>query len=1075
MIWYVYATRIPTARKESVMIKCIGVALLCGSAVSAVIGAPEKIVVKPNGEFVVVDDGAGRGSNLRDVARLPVYSEGPDGQMLPGVYYSGTSKTGNHVWPMPVRLVVDLDGTYSIETAYWSMSHGPKGTLRHHLVPGSEFVQVRHDLDIEDHAELDGHGRGSGAVIWGAYQPGATSPVGEVPGEVAISIAHALSVWENLLELDPRVFQQFNFYWDDFANIPDPDERENARNSIIAFANTVHAFYSDVSTLFNYLNNDYTGQVGEYDSYEEDIYDFFPIGILKYEIELGTVESIASDVVFSFFHIDNIDGPASTNPPQAYIGMNPFKYSDFDFDPSDGIGEDQIDFRGSLIHEIGHHFGFLSTMDLRLNGQSPSEPRLEHPSMLDVFRFEDASAGVPNAFVFQTSGVRDLILNDASAAVLQLSDQDWFTPLSFGELIPGTTDSYFQPSHWRVNLIQPDKQIGIMAPTHPRGHDTRTHGSYFSPEDVRMFDLLGYRINYEDHVFNQQPVPAAPANDHLVDPGNSILFDWDVDSSVIRTDFMIYDLGPVAESHIVEVPNETMVYRNNDATTSTQLTLNSGEVSLVPGHRYQWHVATYHPLGVALSDPATFIVQDSSPTSKPCGPLNESAKLLGPGGGVASSEAGTSVAIDGDYIVVGAPSWNSGESNPGRVDVFKRDGSIWRISQAIYAPGSETSDNFGTCVALDGDLMVVGEPTFLENGSAHLYRLNSMSGEWELEQSLAPSDWFGYGVDVSGDKVVIGAPVKNSSDGAAYVYEKLGATWVEAYILGAVNSQGGSDNTSGDQFGYSVAIDQDVVVVGSPRHDDTTGLSVDRNTGAVYVYRQGVAGWDFEAKLFPDQLEEGDRLGYAVDVSGGAVVAGAPFTTLPDDDMSGYDVETGSAYVFEYGMMGWGDGIALSRESHIRYSGDNYGETVAIDGSRLVVGADFIAGFNNSGVSDSGLVLAYQRGISSGLWEESYQLATTDGDNGDYFGHDVAISGTTVVGGAWWDSNQSSFDGSSYVYELPECPADMNGDGMLNFFDVSAFLTAYKAMDPAADWNCDGLVDFFDQSIFLQYYNAGCP
>jgi len=146
------------------MMRSIGVALLCGSAVSVVVGAPEKIVVKPDGEYVIVDDGSGRESDLRDVTWLPVYSEGPGGQLLPGVYYSGTSNTGNHVWPMPVRLVVDSDGTYSIETAYWSMSHGPKGTLRHHLVPGSEFVQIRHDLDIDDRAELDGHGYGSGAV-----------------------------------------------------------------------------------------------------------------------------------------------------------------------------------------------------------------------------------------------------------------------------------------------------------------------------------------------------------------------------------------------------------------------------------------------------------------------------------------------------------------------------------------------------------------------------------------------------------------------------------------------------------------------------------------------------------------------------------------------------------------------------------------------------------------------------------------------------------------------------------------------------------------------------------------------
>lgn len=55
------------------------------------------------------------------------------------------------------------------------------------------------------------------------------------------------------------------------------------------------------------------------------------------------------------------------------------------------------------------------------------------------------------------------------------------------------------------------------------------------------------------------------------------------------------------------------------------------------------------------------------------------------------------------------------------------------------------------------------------------------------------------------------------------------------------------------------------------------------------------------------------------------------------------------------------------------------------------------------------------------------------------------------------------------------CPADLTGDGILNFFDVSAFLNAYNTMDPAADFTNDGVFNFFDVSAFLNAYNAGCP
>jgi len=61
------------------------------------------------------------------------------------------------------------------------------------------------------------------------------------------------------------------------------------------------------------------------------------------------------------------------------------------------------------------------------------------------------------------------------------------------------------------------------------------------------------------------------------------------------------------------------------------------------------------------------------------------------------------------------------------------------------------------------------------------------------------------------------------------------------------------------------------------------------------------------------------------------------------------------------------------------------------------------------------------------------------------------------------------------VNNAPPCPADLNGDGTLNFFDVSAFLSAFAAHDPVADFSGDGLFNFFDVSAFLSAFAAGCP
>lgn len=64
---------------------------------------------------------------------------------------------------------------------------------------------------------------------------------------------------------------------------------------------------------------------------------------------------------------------------------------------------------------------------------------------------------------------------------------------------------------------------------------------------------------------------------------------------------------------------------------------------------------------------------------------------------------------------------------------------------------------------------------------------------------------------------------------------------------------------------------------------------------------------------------------------------------------------------------------------------------------------------------------------------------------------------------------------SCLAFPSSQCDADLNGDGVLNFFDVSAFLGAYNNMDPIADFTGDGAFNFFDVSAFLSVYNAGCP
>jgi hypothetical protein len=65
--------------------------------------------------------------------------------------------------------------------------------------------------------------------------------------------------------------------------------------------------------------------------------------------------------------------------------------------------------------------------------------------------------------------------------------------------------------------------------------------------------------------------------------------------------------------------------------------------------------------------------------------------------------------------------------------------------------------------------------------------------------------------------------------------------------------------------------------------------------------------------------------------------------------------------------------------------------------------------------------------------------------------------------------------GSVYFDQSSSCRADVNGDGQLNFLDISQFLQGYGAQSQSSDWNADGLFNFLDISGFLNSYSIGCP
>ena len=261
----------------------------------------------------------------------------------------------------------------------------------------------------------------------------------------------------------------------------------------------------------------------------------------------------------------------------------------------------------------------------------------------------------------------------------------------------------------------------------------------------------------------------------------------------------------------------------------------------------------------------------------------------------------------------------------------------------------------------------------------------------------ATFDQFGFSVDISGDTVVVGAFSKNSFTGAAYIF---GRNQGGADNWGQVKKLTASDAATGDKFGFSVGINGDTVVVGAYRKDSSTG--------AAYIFGRnqgGVDNWGQVKRPTAVDATPGDVFGVSVGISGDTVVVGA----------QGKNSNTGAAYIFgrnQGGADNWGQVKKLTAGDAA--VGDSFGNSVSISGDTVVVGA---SGKNSIGA-------AYIFGRNQGgadNWGPVKKPTASDAAGGDNFGSWVSISGDTVVVGA---SGKNNAAGAAYIFGRNQGGAD---------------------------------------------------
>jgi hypothetical protein len=270
----------------------------------------------------------------------------------------------------------------------------------------------------------------------------------------------------------------------------------------------------------------------------------------------------------------------------------------------------------------------------------------------------------------------------------------------------------------------------------------------------------------------------------------------------------------------------------------------------------------------------------------------------------------SSVAINGDTIVVGDPLGIVKGNSSGAAYVFVKPATGWTdMTQTakLWPSDGVAEDRFGREVAISGDAIVVGAPydddKGTDSGSAYVF-VKPVTGWADMTQTakLAASDeaaWdnFGLSVAISGETIVVGDPFdddKSLNAGSAYVFVKPATGWADMTQTAKLTA---SDGAARDWFGWCVAISGDTIVVGDLHGDDTMGTDF----GSAYVYAKPATGWTDmtqTARLTAIDGAAGDAFGDAVAINGDTIVIGAP----SDDDKGSF---SGSAYVFGLKTFSW--------------------------------------------------------------------------------------------------------------------------------------------------------------------------
>lgn len=334
---------------------------------------------------------------------------------------------------------------------------------------------------------------------------------------------------------------------------------------------------------------------------------------------------------------------------------------------------------------------------------------------------------------------------------------------------------------------------------------------------------------------------------------------------------------------------------------------------------------------------------------------------------------GDATALSSGEAFVGAHGAENGSISPGAVYVFARDGltGIRTETQKLTASDAADHDFFGNAVAVSGDVALIGalrnDDAGSASGAAYIFGRDATTGAWTEAQKLTAGDastldHFGIAVAISGDVALVGADGDDEAAldaGAAYVFERDAetGTWTEAQKLTA------SDASENDEFGYTVAISDDVALVGTWHAD---------GEGAVYVFERdtGTGTWTQTQKLVDATcLDFSCAFGFSVSLAGEIALVGDPYK------YNGEGISVGAAWLFTRDA---GTGAWVPRQmlwaADAKNDDELFGIEVAVAGGVALVGA---TAYDVSGDDNFGAAYIFEGSVTPATEPDALEIPAT--------------------------------------------------------------------------------------------------